>query len=240
MHPRISKPTLRDRINEVVNAEHTSPDLTRDYLNKLVDRHSELGTGQRTAAFASVALAGVFIVLSGTSVSEVTVLGVKLTDFALLRALIPPVVVGLVVRSVSLANEKGMVRDVYSGLIKVYWPELHATKLHHLLLPSGLLLSTGRNPITAGTRYDRIQAASQRAESFLLVFVIPAGFTSYAFYRLFDAYGPRNALVWLSLLTTGTMFALLLLARRGPEIYPPGYAPDDGPTEPAAGYLESS
>ncbi|MET8908270.1 hypothetical protein [Micromonospora sp. NPDC004551] len=211
---------LPDRVRQFLDCKETDLDLVKEYLARLLDTCETMAREARRNWFVAVSLALVFILISGRGVSEVSILAVKLTDFAFIRILIPPVAVGLVVRAVQISWRRQTALSVYYEITKHRFPGLSKSDLDTVVVSSAFLFSVGGGGIDDGTRYGRLMEIIESAETFICIVLLPAFFALYSFYRLFVTYGYGNAFVWVSLAATGALLVLLFLSRGGPEVYP--------------------
>src|SRR4051794_30078389 len=98
---------LPQRVETFLQAPENDTAEVRAFLNKANDKASEVGRQLRKCLWIAIGLAALFALLSSKGVSEVTLMSIKLTDFSLVRILIPPAIACLSLRALLQAHERG-------------------------------------------------------------------------------------------------------------------------------------
>ncbi|WP_328459546.1 hypothetical protein OHA21_27385 [Actinoplanes sp. NBC_00393] len=222
-----------DRIKVFLEGVGDNAEVLRNYLDRLHDRCSALSTEMRRSAWAAVGFASLFAVLSGKGVSEISFLAVKLTDFAMIRILIPPIVAGIMLRRLLIQNQRNVALEAYWAICRAKFPQMWESGLLEITVPSGSPFSVGagESAIADGTRYARIQGAVETVETVALYIILPVVFSAYAFIRLFMQFGAGHILVWISLVATAAVVAVGFFCMGGPEIYPIEDESDENETD---------
>jgi hypothetical protein len=191
-----------------LEARETTPELLRETMWRLVDIVREILRSQRRTAILLVAFSFAFELLNRSLVTEASLAGIKLSRIEFLATLTPVAISYAYLRFAALARDLGAYMSVLHHLITGKFPGLYESHLDRMIIYLGGP-TIAPLPVTYAPHYRRVAAVASVSE-LSLYNLLPLLFTAYAFWQLFSAHGPRDPLVWISLIISTLFLAVAL------------------------------
>jgi hypothetical protein len=197
--------TLKGRVrrafvSEAESYEHANQ-AAIEYLAELRSRMKDLSEGIRRTAVLLLLVAAVFQLLDQAAVVGLQAGPFRISDLSIIQRVLPAIFAYLIYEMAVLGVRYLYSINVAIEISKLFQPSIRSSKLDVLLNPQG-------SPLFGPMLWHRSQSREYRLVSkFMLVLrlgsvLLPPIIEIYAYYRLFEAFGLKDAIVWLSALVS--------------------------------------
>ncbi|SES83920.1 hypothetical protein [Geodermatophilus poikilotrophus] len=152
------------------------------------------------------------LVIRGAT-SEVAVAGVRITDLAILYAILPVVIAYLYSSLMFLAAESSMNETAFKSILITRQPALWQARLGRLLYPSNMTFFAGdrlRFGFGKKAKLHKYVDLAAGARTFVLV-IAPVFYEVLLFWRLFLRAGTASITLWLALCLSTLLIASALI-----------------------------
>lgn len=174
---------------------------THFMLNVSLDNIRAIDKLLASRAFYIAVLCAAFEFLRQASISEISVFGVKFTEYGLIERAIPSLVSYLYLSCFTLLASRGLVEELFNTLIKYIFPKLSENELALYLRPAHFIKTYGIVVRNSHGWMRILLNIFSKAIPFFVALSLPV-FLSYSFFWLFRKYGIDFVTIFSGFLST--------------------------------------
>lgn len=200
MPPKTIKEIVKDSF-----PDHDSREYAKEYLSCISSNNQFLETETRRSLIRSFLLFGLFFLLIGASVEEVTLGPIKINDISIIEKFLPLLVAINYYELISLILMRRLFLETEGRIVEILYKSIYKNDLEGFLFPNSI-------PMWADTifqkSYEGIIYKINDATHYLISLIIIVGgilFECYAFYICFIHFGVSDIVLW-SVLIVSVLF----------------------------------
>lgn len=194
---------LRGRVSDAAQQVESKEFLTGPYLATLLDTMF-YQQDQYTRRFVRIsALCAVFVLLAGSSVSQVSIAGIQIEDFGPILKFLPAVIAYTFLQLACHICGMRIAERTAVEVIRQHFPAIDQGQLHRIALARTVPALEWLVKVSTWSSLCRPFVYTIGATLTVLgALVGPISFAIYAFWKCFALFGAGDPLLWLSLAVT--------------------------------------
>jgi hypothetical protein len=198
--------TIKEMVGDSFR-DHDSREYAKEYLSCISSNNQFLETETRRSLIRSFLLFGLFFLLIGASVEEVTLGPIKIKDISIIEKFLPLLVAVNYYELISLIIMRRLFLETEGRMVEILSKNIYKNDLETFLFPNSIPLWSEK--IFEKSYEGIVYKINDNINLFisLIIFLGAFLFEGYAFYMCFVLFGVSDIILW-SVLIVSVLFLL--------------------------------